>query len=171
MCQLQPIRHCGVALARRIKRVTAFPFDDIRDSIAFYVSVSCQHLIRGSYDYRSRQAPTTIWSFYEGVARQSIQISRPLFNRESLFGRSQSRGNRKYAEKESFQKAPHLAASSELTGRTEIIPISSGPVSVRGNKIMLKTNKSSTIAMNSTYPVRVARQQNTLIKLDVVAAG
>jgi hypothetical protein len=42
---------------------------------------------------------------------------------------------------------------------------------VRGNKIMLKTNKSSTIAMNSTYPVRVARQQNTLIKLDVVAAG
>jgi hypothetical protein len=48
---------------------------------------------------------------------------------------------------------------------------SSGPASVRDNKIMLKTNNSFTIAMNSTYPVQVARRQNTLIKLDVVAAG
>src|SRR4051794_21827177 len=59
--------HCSAALSRRIKGVAASPLDNICDSISLYVSISGQNLVRGSYDYRSRQAPATIWSLYEGI--------------------------------------------------------------------------------------------------------
>src|SRR6476660_8860421 len=76
----------GDALARWIKRVAAFPFDDIGDSIALYVSVSCQTSLEDLTTIVPAKPQPPFGVFTKASHDRVFKSAGPLFNRNSHFG-------------------------------------------------------------------------------------